>query len=68
MGEDFKSTILQHICLFGVLRPTRQFGTHGDVTITDEGHQILTFLRTHGHGAVRVLWRSTPNVTRVIRL
>ena len=54
--------------VYFLLRPTRQFGTHGDVTITDEGHQLLTFLGTHGHGAVRVLWRATPTVTRVIRL
>ena len=43
----------------------RIFHSFGDVTITGEGLQILTYLGTHGHWAVRVLWRATPFVTRV---
>ena len=40
----------QYYCLLAyfvvvVLRPTREFFTHVDVTITDEGLQILTFTR-----------------------
>ena len=30
-------------CLFGVFRPTREFHLFGDVTITGEGLQILTY-------------------------
>ena len=35
------------VCLFGVFHPTREFFTHeyGDVTITVEGLQILTYAR-----------------------
>ena len=34
------------VCLFGVLRPTREFFTHfWDVTITGKGLQILTYAR-----------------------
>ena len=33
------------LSLFVVFRPTREFFTHGDVTITGEGLQILTYAR-----------------------
>ena len=31
------------VSLFAVFRPTREFFTHGDVTIAGEGLQILTY-------------------------
>ena len=33
------------VCLFMVYRTTREFFTHGNVTITGEGLQILTYAR-----------------------
>ena len=39
-------------CLFGVSRPT---DSYGNVTITDEGLQILTYTLHNGHWAVKVL-------------
>ena len=34
---------------------SRIFHTYGDVTITSEGLQIMTYIHTYGHLAVRVL-------------
>ena len=36
--------LVLYVCLFGVYRPTREFfHSYGDVTITGEGLQILTY-------------------------
>ena len=42
-------------CLFWVFRPTQEFFTHGDVTITGEGLQMLIFARHLWPRAVMVL-------------
>ena len=61
------------VCLFvwGFSSHSRIFHSFGDVTNTGEGLLfylywafLLTYIGTHSHWAVRVLWRATPTVTR----
>ena len=53
------------ICLFGVLRPTREFFTDFEMSpLPVNGYKFLPMLGTHGHWSVRVLQRTTPSVTR----
>ena len=57
------------ICLFVVYRPTREFFTHMETSpLPVKGCKFWPMLGTHGHWAVRVLQRTTPTVTRDIRL
>ena len=59
------------VCSFvwGLSSRSRIFHSYGDITIADEGLQILTYAwHSWRHWAVRVLQRATPTVTRGICL
>ena len=59
------------VCVFGVYRPTQEFFTHTCIETSPlpvKVCKVWLMLGTHGHWAVRVLYRATPTVTRDIRL
>ena len=57
------------VCLFGVLRPTREFFSHLETSpFPVKSCKFWPLLDPYGHWAMRVLYRATPSVTRGICL
>ena len=66
----YNSYIVKMILFFSylILPSWAYISSFGDVTITGEGFQILTYTRHYDHWAVMVLQCATPTVTRDIQL
>ena len=62
--------MLNLFCLFvcGVKSHSRNFHPNGDVTITDERLQILTYTRNSWSLSSEGFLRATPNIKGVVRL
>ena len=59
----------QCVCLFVLGLSSHSIFTHMETSpLPVKGSEFWPMLGTHGHWAVRVLWRATPTVTRGIRL
>ena len=66
---NWRKVKIQNVCLGGffwvVFLSTQEFSNHLETSpLSMKGYKFWPLLGTHGHWAGRVLWRTTPIVTR----